>query len=283
MGFTYGIDNGAGDVVANVAPTPEANESQPASRAANVIGSPEAQSPIQPPKAVRSTEAQSPIQAPSAVVSASPQLTQQERAKAEALADRALQGDLEALKTFEAEVPNARHYLIEVFGNLARDTRRQIIESYLSPEDAVRKRSINLAADELRSTLGNDTGDPLERLLIERIACNWIEVHLVEQLTNQLRADGQASLDQVEYYQKFLDRTQRRFLSACKTLAQVRKLMGVDAQSRNPTERKAKQPQERARKAKRPRHQAGKATQPHHQANNAGAEQLVLEIGAKVR
>ena len=113
MGFTYGIDNGAGDVVANVASTPEANESQP------------------------------PPEVPSAVVAASPQLTQQEQAKAEALAYRALQGDLEALKTFEAEVPNARTYLIEVFGNLARDTRRQIIESYLSPEDAVRKRSRN--------------------------------------------------------------------------------------------------------------------------------------------
>ncbi len=256
MGFTYGIDNGAGDVVANVASTPEANEAQPPPVVPSAVVSAEAQSPIQPPKAVRSTEAQSPIQAPSAVTSASPQLTQQERAKAEALADRALQGDLEALKTFEAEVPNARTYLIEVFGNLARDTRRQIIESYLSPEDAVRKRGINLAADELRSTLGNETGDPLERLLIERIACNWIEVHLVEQLTNQLRADGQASLDQVEYYQKFLDRTQRRFLNACKTLAQVKKLMRVDAQSRNPTDRKAKRPQERA--------------------NDTGVEQLVL-------
>ena len=198
-------------------------------------------------------------------------LTGQQRAQAEVLADRALNGDLEALKTFEAEIPQARHYLIEVFGNLARDTRRQIIESYLSPEDAVRKRGINLAADELRSTLGNDTGDPLERLLIERIACNWIEVHLVEQLTNQLRADGQASLDQVEYYQKFLDRTQRRFLSACKTLAQVRKLMGVDTQSRNPT----------AGTAKRPQHQAREATRP--QANDAGVEQLVLEVEAKSR
>ncbi len=59
--------------------------------------------------------------------------------------------------------------------------------------------------------------------------------------------------------------------------------MRVDAQSRNPTERKSKQPHERARKAKRPRHQAEKATQPHHQVNNAGAEQLVLEIGVKVR
>ena len=277
--------------MANVASTPEANEAQPppvvpsavvsaeaqptsqpttagvsselqpASGAPNVVGSPEAQSPIQPPNAVVSAEAQTPIQPPNVVVSASPQLTQQERAKAEALADRALQGDLEALKTFEAEVPNARHYLIEVFGNLARDTRRQIIESYLSPEDAVRKRGINLAADELRATLGNDTGDPLERLLIERIACNWIEVHLVEQLTNQLRADGQASLDQVEYYQKFLDRTQRRFLNACKTLAQVRKLMGVDTKSRTPT--------------------AGKATRPRHPANYAGVEQLVLEVEAK--
>ncbi len=112
-GFTNGTDNGAGDVVANAASTPEANEAQP------------------------------PPEVPSAVVAASPQLTQQERAKAEALAYRALQGDLEALKTFEAEVPNARTYLIEVFGNLARDTRRQIIESYLSPEDAVRKQSRN--------------------------------------------------------------------------------------------------------------------------------------------
>lgn len=194
--------------------------------------------------------------------------SQDSRAQAEVLADRALNGDLEALKTFEAEIRQARHYLIEVFGNLARDTRRQIIESYLSPEDAVRKRGINLAADELRSTLGNDTGDPLERRLIERIACNWIEVHFVEQLTNQLRADGQASLDQVEYYQKFLDRTQRRFLSTCKTLAQVRKLMGVDAQLRNPTDGTAKRAQQQAREA----------TRPQHQANETGVEQLVLEV-----
>ena len=130
---------------------------------------------------------------------------------------------------------------------------------------------------------GNDTDDPLERLLIERIACNWIEVHLVEQLTNQLRADGQASLDQVEYYQKFLDRTQRRFLSACKTLAQVRKLMGVDTLSRNPTAGTAKRAQHQARIEKRPQERARKATRPQHQANEAGVEQLVLEVEAKSR
>ena len=156
-------------------------------------------------------------------------LTSQQRAQAEALADRALNGDLEALKTFEAKVPQARQYLIEVFGNLARDTRHQIIESYFSSEDAVRKRGINLAADQLRLALSRDEGDPLERLLIERIACNWIEVHLVEQLTNQMRADDKVELSQVEYYQKFLDRTQKRFLNGCKALAQVRKLMGVES------------------------------------------------------
>ena len=125
--------------MANVASTPEANESQPASRAANVIGSPEAQSPIQPPNVV---------------ASASPKLTQEERAKAEALADRALQGDLEALKTFEAEVPNARTYLIEVFGNLARDTRRQNTKSCFSPEDAIRKRSRNTWTTRLSFKIG---------------------------------------------------------------------------------------------------------------------------------
>ena len=156
-------------------------------------------------------------------------LTGQQQAQAEALADRALNGDLEALKTFEAKVPQARQYLIEVFGNLARDTRHQIIESYFSSEDAVRKRGINLAADQLRLALSREEGDPLERLLIERIACNWIEVHLVEQLTNQMRANDKVELSQVEYYQKFLDRTQKRFLNGCKALAQVRKLMGVES------------------------------------------------------
>ena len=156
-------------------------------------------------------------------------LTTEQRARAEALADQALAGDLDALKTFEAEVPHARQYLIEVFGDLARDTRRQIIESYFSPEDAVRKRGINLASDQLRLALSRDEGDPLERLLIERIACNWIEVHLVEQLTNQMRADDKVELSQVEYYQKFLDRTQKRFLNGCKALAQVRKLIGVES------------------------------------------------------
>jgi len=49
----------------------------------------------------------------------------------------------------------------------------------------------------------------------------------------------------------------------------VRKLMGVDAQSRNPT----------AGRATRPRHQAREATR--HPANDAGVEQLVLEVEAK--
>ena len=110
--------------MANVASTSEANESQP------------------------------PPEVPSAVVAASPQLTQQERAKAEALADRALQSDLKALKTFEAEVPNARTYLIEVFGNLARDTRRQNIKSCFSPEDAIRKRSRNTWTTRLSFKIG---------------------------------------------------------------------------------------------------------------------------------
>ena len=104
-----------------------------------------------------------------------------------------------------------------------------LTQTDIRSEDAVRKRGMNLAADQLRLALSRDEGDPLERLLIERIACNWIEVHLVEQLTNQLRADDKVELSQVEYYQKFLDRTQKRFLNGCKALAQVRKLMGVES------------------------------------------------------
>ena len=62
------------------------------------------------------------------------------------------------------------------------EAKHAIPERYFSPEDAVPKRGINLAADPLRMALSREEGDPLERFLIERIAC----------------------------YQKFLDRTQKR-------------------------------------------------------------------------
>ena len=57
--------------------------------------------------------------------------------------------------------------------------------------------------------------------------------------------------------------------------------MGVDTLSRNPTAGTAKRAQHQARIEKRPQERARKAKRP--QANEAGVEQLVLEVEAKSR
>ncbi len=56
----------------------------------------------------------------------------------------------------------------------------------------------------------------------------WVEICVglcLDKLEFQL-----ALIDKHAFYQKWQERCHRRFLSACKTLAQVRKLLGVNVQ-----------------------------------------------------
>ena len=53
---------------------------------------------------------------------------------------------------------------------------------------------------------------------------------MVDNISTRVHTDGDSTHHQCSFYQKWQDRSQRRFLSAVKALAQVRKLMGVNVQ-----------------------------------------------------
>src|SRR5437899_754455 len=63
---------------------------------------------------------------------------------------------------------------------------------------------------------------PLERLLADRIALCWLSLHDAEVRFAQAK---DLSISQAAYWQKRIDAAHKRYLSAIKTLATVRKLV----------------------------------------------------------
>lgn len=78
----------------------------------------------------------------------------------------------------------------------------------------------NLAA--MRQDLAGDHATPLERLLVSRIVICWLHLQLCEKKMSE-QYDGMP-LGVAAYQHKRLDQARKRFLSAIKALAEVRRL-----------------------------------------------------------
>ncbi len=78
----------------------------------------------------------------------------------------------------------------------------------------------------LRREIGGPDPSPLEDLLAQRIAACWLQVHYLETIYAQNLENNGLSGRWSESMQRSIDRAQRRYLSAIKTLVQVRRLLG---------------------------------------------------------
>jgi hypothetical protein len=74
----------------------------------------------------------------------------------------------------------------------------------------------------MRAELAGPDPTPLERLLVERIVACWLQLHYIDIRLPQ--SEAKLTMKQVEYLEDRRDRAHRRYLSAIKTLATVRKL-----------------------------------------------------------
>jgi hypothetical protein len=83
--------------------------------------------------------------------------------------------------------------------------------------------------DALRRELGGPDQPPIERLLVERVVMCWLDSHWLELWVAQA-ALGEVTFRQAEHRDRLRDRAQRRYLSALKALAAVRKLGVVGIQ-----------------------------------------------------
>jgi len=80
--------------------------------------------------------------------------------------------------------------------------------------------------------LGGDSAPPLERALIEHVALCWLRLQAVEQRHAQVMGEPH-SLAELDYHERRLSATQRRWLRACETLMRVRRLRLPSVQVNN--------------------------------------------------
>jgi hypothetical protein len=138
------------------------------------------------------------------------------------LLQRASEGDedsRQAIRALLADGDRGRHYL-ESFGSSAEWLKRTIVRK-AAGENVASQEAIRRVIESVRAELAGPDPTPMERLLAERAALCWMLVNWYE--NSALKCD-RLSIAQANHQQLKIDRAHSRFLSAIRTLAQVRKL-----------------------------------------------------------
>ena len=142
----------------------------------------------------------------------------------------ALLGDKSAVRAVEATLsaagrPGGETYL-EAFAatdlhKIGRIALRFAIDGWA--RDATSAESLELRADLMRRELEGDNPTPTERILAERAAFCYMTTYIYE-ARFALKERAGMSIKVAEYYQRAIDRSHRRMLTALNSLALVRKL-----------------------------------------------------------
>jgi hypothetical protein len=139
-------------------------------------------------------------------------------AEVNALLKRANRGDETCLPEVRAWLDTAPG-LVEFNGSPARHLINDLVEGY--SKDLVIREAARRKLAELRAGLEGPNPSPLERLLAERAAVCWF---LVNRYESHYAKAKDINIRQAEFLQRRIDAAHRRFLSAVKTLATVRRL-----------------------------------------------------------
>ena len=136
---------------------------------------------------------------------------------------RAQKGDETCVKEFKAllDDPDRGPVAAEFFGNLAARTQEFAVDMVAQTNLAIKAATPRKMA-KLRAELEGPDPSPIERLLAERAAYCWLI--LWEYESALVLRKGEMTLKQSEFHQRRIDAAHRRFLSAVRTLATVRKL-----------------------------------------------------------
>ena len=152
----------------------------------------------------------------SAAVKISTKLT---RADYEEILDLAEKGDKSVLPRVR-EVLDEFPGLVSDVGNLTRIAKGGMLDMLSDGNVMVREAEERYLA-EMVDGIAGPRATIIERMLAEQIAICWLHVRHIEIKYAHLKS---YTLSEAEYYQRCLDRSQKRYLRAIKTLAQIRKL-----------------------------------------------------------
>ena len=135
------------------------------------------------------------------------------------IGERAIKGD-ESVLPQVCEFLDKHPATVEDLGNLTRMVSRAMIESLLGDDLSFRE-SQERKLRELTEKIAGPCPSVLEQLLADQIVLCWQQVRDQELRWAQAR---EFTHTQGDYDQRRIDRAQKRYLSAIKTLAQVRRL-----------------------------------------------------------
>ena len=134
---------------------------------------------------------------------------------------RAHDGDEEAIALMESSLEQIPS-IARKFGSLNLLVDQGFTER-ATGHDPVKKKSLTLTLKQMREELAGSNPSPLETLGAERVVSCWLQLHYAE-LLYECNLPKMV-LTEDDYYQRRLDRLHRRYLSAMRSLAQVRKLL----------------------------------------------------------
>lgn len=132
-----------------------------------------------------------------------------------------------AEKGDETVLPDLRKWfqdpvLVDMLGgDLARQAERSLLNSAAGKNLAFRE-AVLRKMELMRAELTGPNATPLERLLVERIVTCWLQLHYAD--IRLAQSEAKMTMEQGAYQEECRERAHRRYLSAIKTLATVRKL-----------------------------------------------------------
>ena len=150
-------------------------------------------------------------------------ITKRDRAKVARLFKQAEEGDekvLAVMREWFDDCPSA----CDTFGDWAHTAENSLVK--LTAKNPLVQEALHCKLKSLRREIGGPDPTPLEDLLARRIAACWLHLHYLETIYALNVENNGLSGRWSESMQRSIDRAQRRYLSAIKSLVQVRRLLG---------------------------------------------------------
>ena len=103
----------------------------------------------------------------------------------------------------------------------------------LTKGNLLSKESLRMNVQAIQLNLGYNDALPIERVLIEQVALNWLRMVCTE-FSYTYITNSAANLKSLVYWERRLSMTQKRYLKAIETLARIRKITGAGITPRFP-------------------------------------------------
>ena len=157
-----------------------------------------------------------------------PKNVQEKLAVLRALSEKAENGDKEARKELRRALRESAPEIILQASDIGRRGQWALIKT-VAANDPLTEEALVARLEQMRAEVAGPEPSPLEVLLTERICSLWLLIEVLEMLVSaQLSADlpreHQSPTSYLQHVFKWQESANRRFLSAMRELARVRKL-----------------------------------------------------------